>query len=249
MTGPPLGGGEPTGFLYPFIDATEDDEETLLGALATSAAAKMADSAAWRDRCLAALEGDLRRVATAMSERLRLGGRVLCMGNGGSATDAAMAAGLFSSPPSGRPLPARALVGNVAVVTALANDVGYDNVFSRQVIAGGQPADTLVGFSTSGNSPNLLLAFVEAHRRGMLTVGLAGHDGGQMATSPEVDCCLVVPAHSVHRVQETQAALTVALWAFVQAELPVEPSPVPDRAGSCPAPGGAPATGRPSGAP
>jgi D-sedoheptulose 7-phosphate isomerase len=90
--------------------------------------------------------------------------------------------------------------------------VGFDLVFSRQVAAFGRAGDIAVGLSTSGNSENLLRAFDEASRRGLLTVGIAGHDGGKMAELDAVDHLFVVPSSSVHRVQEAQTTLYHALW-------------------------------------
>ena len=89
---------------------------------------------------------------------------------------------------------------------------------ARQVIAHGRPEDVALGISTSGASRNLLVAFAEASRRGLLTVGLAGYGGGQMAGSPDVHHCLVVAGDSIHRIQEAQAALGYALWGAVQDE-------------------------------
>ncbi|HEX9992367.1 MAG TPA: SIS domain-containing protein, partial [Acidimicrobiales bacterium] len=162
---------------------------------------------------------ELDAAAAAMAGRFAAGGRLFAFGNGGSATDAASVVALFLRPPWGRPLPARSLAAETAVLTALGNDVGFDLVFSRQLIAHARAGDVAVGLSTSGNSENLLVAFAEARRRGLLTVGLAGYDGGRMAASPDVDHCLVVRADSVHRIQETQAALAAALWAGVQSAL------------------------------
>jgi D-sedoheptulose 7-phosphate isomerase len=105
------------------------------------------------------------------------------------------------------------------VLTALGNDVGFELVFSRQLIAHAGALDIAVGLSTSGNSRNLLQCFAEAAGRGLLTIGLAGYNGGEMATSPHVQHCLVVDADSVHRIQETQAALGFALWRAVQSGL------------------------------
>ena len=127
---------------------------------------------------------------------------------------------LFARPPTGRPLPARSLVADHAVLTALANDVGYELVFSRQLISTAGPADIALGLSTSGSSVNLLRAFAEARRLGLLTVGLAGYDGGSMAASDTIDHCLVVRSDSVHRIQEAQSAVVFDLWERVQRHLP-----------------------------
>ncbi len=151
--------------------------------------------------------------------RFDAGARLLTFGNGGSATDADDVAQLFTKPPWGEALPARSLVSDQAVLTALSNDIGFDVVFSRQLEAHGRPDDIAVGLSTSGNSENLLMAFRQAAKVGMLTVGLAGYDGGQMGRCDELTHCLVVRSDSVHRIQETQSALSHALWAAVQSEL------------------------------
>jgi D-sedoheptulose 7-phosphate isomerase len=138
-------------------------------------------------------------------------------GNGGSSTDAALLVTLFAAPPWGAALPARNLVADSAVLTALGNDVGFDLVFSRQLIAHAQPDDIAIGLSTSGNSRNVLNAFAESARRGLLTIGLAGYAGGDMAASGHVEHCFVIDADSVHRIQEAQAAVGFALWQEVQA--------------------------------
>jgi D-sedoheptulose 7-phosphate isomerase len=126
---------------------------------------------------------------------------------------------LFLNPPSGRPLPAMSLVEDRAVLTALANDVGFELVFSRQLIAHAAAGDIAVGFSTSGGSRNVLEAFEEASRRHLLTVGLCGYEGGAMARSDAVQHCLVVRSDSVHRIQEAQNALMLELWSSVQHSL------------------------------
>jgi D-sedoheptulose 7-phosphate isomerase len=205
-----------TAFLYPFIEADERDPGGLLDDLARSAAAKAADSGRLRTTTLAALEADIERAGEAMARRFERGGRLFTAGNGGSATDADALAALFSDPPHGRALPARSLVADAAVLSALGNDVGFDLVFSRQVIALAGADDMIACFSTSGSSVNVLLAVEEARRRGLLTLGLAGYDGGAMAASPCLDHLFVVPSSSVHRVQETHAAVALALWSALQ---------------------------------
>jgi D-sedoheptulose 7-phosphate isomerase len=208
--------GEPTAFLYPFIDSEERDERSLLADLARSAWEKTVESRALGEATLAAASGELEVMASLMAERFAAGGRLLCFGNGGSATDALSVARLFHDPPAGSALPAVALVEDRAVLTALANDVGFDLVFSRQLIALGRREDIAMGCSTSGGSLNVLNAFEEASRRGMLTVGLAGYDGGAMAACEHLVHCLVVRSQSVHRIQETQSRLAYRLWSLVQ---------------------------------
>ncbi|MGH9306905.1 MAG: D-sedoheptulose-7-phosphate isomerase [Acidimicrobiales bacterium] len=207
---------EPTGFLYPFIESEERDVAGLMADLAASARAKAETSRALRLATLSDCAEEVRRTAQAMVERFESGGRLFAFGNGGSSTDAEGAVELFRNPPRGRPLPAISLVDDRAVLTALANDVGYELVFSRQLIAHARSADIAVGFSTSGDSVNLIRAFEEASRRGLLTVGLCGYRGGAMATGRCVEHCLVVDSESVHRIQETQDALILELWSTVQ---------------------------------
>jgi D-sedoheptulose 7-phosphate isomerase len=102
------------------------------------------------------------------------------------------------------------------VVTALGNDVGFELVFSRQIIAHSKTDDIAIAFSTSGNSADLLTALREASRRGLMTIGFAGYTGGEMAESDAVDHCFVVDSQSIHRIQESQALLGYQLWATTQ---------------------------------
>lgn len=205
-----------TDFLYPFIESEERDVGALLAALTASDKAKAATSAALRIATLAALAEATELAAAAIVERLATGGRLFVFGNGGSSTDAAGLVALFAKPPYGHAIPARSLVADHAVLTALANDVGYELVFSRQLISMAGPGDIALGLSTSGGSVNLLRAFAEARRMGILTVGLAGYDGGAMAAAGTLDHSLVVGSDSVHRIQEVQSAIVFDLWQRVQ---------------------------------
>jgi D-sedoheptulose 7-phosphate isomerase len=207
---------EATGFLYPFIDADEEDAQQLVAAMARSAAAKLHESEALRRAVVDQYAEVVDRTGRALARRLTRGGRLLAMGNGGSATDAEGLVALFAHPPHGVSFPALSLTGESAVVTALANDVGFDKVFSRQIMALAGPDDCLVGFSTSGDSANLLAAFEEAAARGLLTIGFSGLGGGGMAALDALDECLVVPSDSVHRIQEVQDALAFGVWSAVQ---------------------------------
>ena len=123
---------------------------------------------------------------TAMAERFLRGGRLYTLGNGGSSTDAATLATLFSRPARGRPVAAWSLAADEAVVTALGNDVGFELIFKRQIIAHGRDRDVAVALSTSGNSEDLMTAITEAKQRGLLTIGFSGHDGGRMADLPTI---------------------------------------------------------------
>jgi D-sedoheptulose 7-phosphate isomerase len=206
---------EPTNFLYPFIDAQEDDPRSLLADLAASAQEKAAESLALRRATLEANAELLDRAANEMAHRFAAGGRMFTFGNGGSCTDSATLGRLFARPPIGRPLPAWSLTADQAIITALGNDVGFELVFARQLIARAKAGDIAVAMSTSGNSPNLLAALAEARRRGLYTVGFAGYDGGAFLKSPDVDACFVVRSQSVHRIQESQALLGYQLWVAI----------------------------------
>ncbi|MGD0703375.1 MAG: SIS domain-containing protein [Trebonia sp.] len=233
-------GREPraTAFLYPFLEAEERDAGPLLAELALSARAKAAESAALQQATLAAAADQLAACGSAMAERFAAGGRLYAFGNGGSSTDCATFAMLFAAPPTGAPayraMPALNLAADQAVVTALGNDVGFDLVFSRQIIAHAAARDIAVAFSTSGNSRDLMAALREAHGRGLLTVGFAGYDGGEMAASGDVDYCFVVRSQSVHRIQESQALLGYHLWAATQQSLRRASRQAPQKTGRQP---------------
>ncbi|MBU48015.1 MAG: phosphoheptose isomerase [Deltaproteobacteria bacterium] len=161
--------------------------------------------------------GDLLEMAKSIAQMYKKGGTLLTMGNGGSSCDAAHVAVEFKHPVTvGRKaLPAIHLGADLAMLTAIGNDIGFDAIFSRQVIALGQKGDALIGFSTSGNSKNLLAAFTQAHRQGLKTLGFAGGDGGLMKQSKDIDICVVVPSTSIHRIQECHVAAYHILWDLV----------------------------------
>jgi len=210
---------EPTSFLYPFIDSEERDSAALLVDLATSARSKIAESRRLRAATLERCHETLTQAGAAMAACFSGGGRLFAFGNGGSSTDAEGAVQLFRDPPFGQALPALSLVDDRAVLTALANDVGYELAFSRQLIAHAQAGDIALGFSTSGDSVNMLRAFEEASRRRLLTIGMCGYEKAAMARSDAVEHCLVVHSESVHRIQETHDALLLELWSIVQRHL------------------------------
>lgn len=214
-----MAGTESTSFLYPFIEADERDSTSLLTDLASSARSKARESSALQRSTLTECADQVNACGTAMAERFAAGGRMYTFGNGGSSTDCATFAALFAQPVTGRGLPALNLAADQAVVTALGNDVGFELIFSRQLIAHAGGRDIAVAFSTSGNSADLMTALREASKRGMLTIGFAGYSGGEMAESDAVDYCFVVRSQSIHRIQESQALLGYQLWTTVQGEL------------------------------
>lgn len=206
--------------LYPFLYAQEErDVGAVLEEVRRSTAEKAAEIVQLRRTVMDAEAGRLGECAAAMAERFSTGGRLYAFGNGGSSTDAQEVATSFLHPPYGRPLPALSLTSDVAVVTALSNDVGFDVVFARQIGAFGKRGDIAFGLSTSGGSANVVAAFEEASRRGMLTVGLAGYSGGKMAELDALDYLFVIPSASVHRIQEAQTTVYHALWELTQGAL------------------------------
>lgn len=211
--------GDSTGFLYPFLDDGDQDTDALLADLAASARSKWADSVRLGEASVARCDGELREAVRTIAGRVAAGGRVLVFGNGGSAADADAFVQLLCRPPRGAPVAARSLVADASVLTALGNDIGVESVFARQLMAHARPVDVAVGFSTSGDSANLVAAFAEARRTGLATVGFAGYDGGAMAASGHVDNCLIVDSDSVHRIQEAQVVVAHRLWQLLQAEL------------------------------
>jgi D-sedoheptulose 7-phosphate isomerase len=216
--------------LYPFLyDAPPRAEaglDAVLAEVRVSTLQKCRDIVALRRQLIDEYAETLVDAAAAMAGAFAHGGKLLAFGNGGSATDAQDAAADCLVPPVAhwRPLPAIALTNDVAVLTALANDVGVENIFSRQVIAFGEQGDVAIGFSTSGNSANVAAALAEAKRRRLLTIGLAGYDGGAMSRGGALDFCFVARAEHVPRIQEGQATLWHALLELTQERLaePVE---------------------------
>jgi D-sedoheptulose 7-phosphate isomerase len=157
----------------------------------------------------------------AIAQVYQKGGRLWTMGNGGSSCDAAHLAVEFLHPvTTGRPaLPAINLATDQAMMTAVANDVGFDHIFVRQLIAQAKPGDGVIGLSTSGQSVNIMRAFVKAREMGLATIALTGGTGGAMATSPAVDHCLIVPTDSIHRIQECHVLIYHILWDLVHTVL------------------------------
>jgi len=204
--------------LYPFLYSGGSDLPAVLAQVRASTVAKAAEITELRRVIAGQDSGRLAAAAAEAAARFAAGGRLLAFGNGGSATDAQQLATLFLNPGSGaRPLPAFALANDTSVVTALCNDIGVEVLFARQLAAIGTSSDIAVGLSTSGNSENLVRAFEEAGRRGMLTIGLAGYAGGKMAELDSIDYLFVAPSASVHRIQEAQTTVYHVLWGLTAA--------------------------------
>ncbi len=178
-----------------------------------------ADTIAVHDRVGRANQTALLAAAAALVAALRAGRKVLVCGNGGSAADAQhVAAELVGRFAGDRPAwPALALTTDTSVLTAVANDYGFDRVFARQVEAHGQAGDVLVAISTSGASPNVLRAVETARARGLVTIGLTGWDGGELGRMADVH--LHVPSPSTPRIQEAHATLLHVLCELVERDL------------------------------
>jgi D-sedoheptulose 7-phosphate isomerase len=159
------------------------------------------------------------RTVEIIAQGLRQGRKMLLFGNGGSAADAQHLAaemiGKFG--PHRSALPAIALSTDTSVLTAVGNDYGFERVFARQIEALGQRGDTAIGISTSGNSPNVLLALDVARSQGLFTVGFTGETGGHMQDRAEI--LFRVPSRETPRIQETHIMLGHIICELIDREL------------------------------
>jgi D-sedoheptulose 7-phosphate isomerase len=195
-------------FLYPFLAEREDDLEAVLADVRASVQMKAQEVQALREATVLDPTEALPAAAGAVRAALDNGHRLLALGNGGSATDATDAVADFVSPPAAPGWPSRPaldLCADSAIITALANDIGSEAIFARQVIAYGRPGDVLVALSTSGNSLSVLDALAEARRREMGTIALVGYDGGRVAGQSLADHLIITPSQHIPRIQEAQA--------------------------------------------
>jgi D-sedoheptulose 7-phosphate isomerase len=185
-------------FLYPFLGERETDEDAVLEDVRRSILMKAEEIGALRTQTLT--EG--RETLVAAAGAIRRAGRLLALGNGGSATDAMDVVADLQA--MGRP--AIDLTADPAILTAIANDVGVEPIFARQVIAYGREGDALLALSTSGGSANVISALAEARRRGLVTIALVGYDGGRIAGERLADHVIVVRSQHIPRIQEAQAS-------------------------------------------
>jgi D-sedoheptulose 7-phosphate isomerase len=204
---------------YPFLHDEQKQPQDLMEEMTFSLLEKVRESVEVKTKFFAANKETIIAASLQMAKAFHRGHKLLVCGNGGSATDAQHVAVEFMHPITvGRKaLPAICLANDMAMMTAVANDVGFDDVFSRQIIALGSAGDVLLGISTSGNSENLLRAFATARRLKIGTIGFTGDDGGKMAASGDglIDYCLTVPTSSIHRIQESHVALYHIMWDLV----------------------------------
>ena len=185
-------------FLYPFLGERETDVESVRKDVRRSILMKAEEIGELRRQTLT----ENRDTLIAAADAMRRAGCVLALGNGGSATDATdLVADLERA---GRA--AIDLTADPAILTAVANDVGVEAIFTRQVIAYGRPGDALVALSTSGGSGNVITALREARSRGLATIALVGYDGGQIAAEQLADHVVVTRSQHIPRIQEAQAS-------------------------------------------
>jgi D-sedoheptulose 7-phosphate isomerase len=208
----------PAGFLYPFLGETKHDAGALRKEVAESILMKVRDDARLRAQVAEEESERIADAARAINERVRRGGKLILFGNGGSATDANDWAIDCIAPPNGwRPIPAISLSMEPANISAIANDVGTEVVFLRQLIAHAQPQDVAIGISTSGGSRNIIVALEEARKRGLLTVALLGYDGGEILRRGLADFPMIVRCDYIPRIQEVQASMYHSLNAALRA--------------------------------
>lgn len=196
-------------FLYPFLDERESRLEPVLDDVRASVLMKSDEIAQLRVQTLRDGAGELIGAAELVRHSLAAGGKLLAAGNGGSATDAMDAVADFRNPPSGLGLAPRAaldLTEDPSIITAIANDIGVDAIFMRQVIAHGNRGDTLLALSTSGNSTNVIAALREARSRGLGSIAMVGYDGGQIAAQGLADHLVITRCEHIPRIQEAQAS-------------------------------------------
>jgi D-sedoheptulose 7-phosphate isomerase len=179
---------------------------------------KAEEVGALREQTLTEGRDVLAAAAASLRDRFEAGGRLLALGNGGSATDAMDAVADFRRPPAPWP-PRRALdlTEDAAILTAIANDIGVEAIFARQVIAHGREGDALLALSTSGNSANVIAALAEARRRGIVSVAMVGYDGGRVAAEELADHVVVTRSEHIPRIQEAQASAYHVLRELVEA--------------------------------
>jgi len=196
------------GFLYPFLGDMKKTHDHLVDNVAQSILMKASDARALRNAVLTAQASVIADAIAALRECIDAGGKLLLFGNGGSATDATDWALDCVMPEDGsQPIPAISLAHEPAIITAIANDVGTDMVFLRQLIAQARPHDVAIALSTSGGSKNIIAALEEARKRGMFTIALLGYDGGEIVRRNLVDIPIVVHSDYIPRIQEVQGTI------------------------------------------
>jgi D-sedoheptulose 7-phosphate isomerase len=196
------------GFLYPFLGTKKQETFAVVEEVETSIQLKAHDDSELRAKVAREESEKIGNAALAIRDRLNRGGKLIIFGNGGSATDANDWAIDCIMPPAGyEPIPAISLSMEPANISAIANDVGTELIFQRQLIAHARPNDVAIGISTSGGSKNIAMAFEEARKRRLLTVALLGYDGGDVVRRGLADFPVIVRSDYIPRIQEVQASI------------------------------------------
>lgn len=204
-------------FLYPFLGKREQKLESVVEDVRRSMLQKSDEVNAMRAAAAHTESQPIAEAARAIANRISHGGKIIAFGNGGSATDANDFVIDCAAPPLGlRPIPAISLAAEPANITAIANDIGSEAIFLRQLIAHAQPGDVALGISTSGGSANILSALAEARKRGLLTAALVGYNGGKIVSDQLVDHALIVRSDYIPRIQEVQASIYHVLRRRIQ---------------------------------
>lgn len=196
------------GFLYPFLGKEKQETFDVLAEVAASIRMKVRDDALLRSQVAKEEAEKIGSAALAIRERIDRGGKLILFGNGGSATDANDWAIDCVMPPAGyQSIPAVSLSMEPANLSAIANDVGTELIFQRQLIAHARPNDVAIAISTSGGSKNIVMALEEARKRNLLTIALLGYDGGEVLRRGLADFPLIVRSDYIPRIQEIQASM------------------------------------------
>ena len=204
-------------FLYPFLGKGRQPLEEVVKEVQGSMLQKMQEVNRLRAVAAESETRAIRETAVAVVERSERGGRLIAFGNGGSATDANdLVSDCVDPPPGFRKIAAVSLSAEPANITAIANDIGTEAIFSRQLIAQARPEDVAIGISTSGGSDNILAALAEARKRGLLTVGIVGYDGGRIVSERLADHAVVVRSDYIPRIQEVQASIYHVLRGLIE---------------------------------
>src|ERR671912_41362 len=204
-------------FLYPFLGKGQQPLDEVVREVQGSMLQKMQEVNRLRTAAAESEAGAISETAVSIAERLERGGKLITFGNGGSATDANdLVSDCVEPPPGWGTVPAVSLSAEPANITAIANDIGTEAIFARQLIAHARAEDVAVGISTSGGSANILAALAEARRRGLLTVGLVGYDGGRIVAERLADHTVVVRSNYIPRIQEVQASIYHVLRELIE---------------------------------
>jgi D-sedoheptulose 7-phosphate isomerase len=204
-------------FLYPFLGKGKQQLGGVVQEVRGSMLQKMEEVNRLRAAAAESEANAISQIAAAIAERLERGGKLITFGNGGSATDANdLVSDCVDPPPGFDAIPALSLSAEPANLTAIANDIGTEAIFARQLIAHARPEDVAIGISTSGGSANILAALVEARRRDLLTVGIVGYDGGRIVAEQLADHAVVVRSDYIPRIQEVQASIYHVLRLLVE---------------------------------